>query len=142
MFKCNFLCFWTSWGLVTKTKMKAKEKQSVVKWPQIFDRMNHQATKSAKDCGQCHVFGIFFFTIFLAFSEAPFQTFFFENLRPHFKTVLCKITFLVQTLCSKMCSKKGLNCVLKVQPFWLNLSSRVLPDFRPRDTIIQINGNM
>ena len=30
------------------------------------------------------------------------------------------------------------NCVLKVQPFFLNLSSRVLPDFRPRDTIFNV----
>ena len=27
-------------GLVTKTKIKAKEKLPVEKWPHIFDRMN------------------------------------------------------------------------------------------------------
>ena len=40
MFKCNISCFETSRGLVTKTKIKAKEKLSVEKWPQIFDRMD------------------------------------------------------------------------------------------------------
>ena len=42
---------------MTKTKMKAKEKLLVEKWPQIFVRMNR--LESTKDYGKFHVLGTF-----------------------------------------------------------------------------------
>ena len=51
---------------MTKTKMKAKEKLPVEKWPPIFYRMNRLGLESDKDCGQFQVFGTFCY-IFLSF---------------------------------------------------------------------------
>ena len=40
MHKFFFVMLEIGMGLVTKTKMKAKEELPVAKWPQIFDRTN------------------------------------------------------------------------------------------------------
>ena len=77
-------------------------------------------------------FWYFFAIFFLAFSETPFKQF-FEESKTTISKQLCekKLIMLFQ---AQKCVETCVNCVFKVQPFFLNLSSKVLPDFRTRDT--------
>ena len=45
---------------MTQTKNKGNEKFTIEKLPQIFEGLIVEASESAKDFGQFHVFGTFF----------------------------------------------------------------------------------
>ena len=59
-------------GLVTKTKLTAKEKLPVEKWPHIFDKKN--SLGPGISC-----FWYFFANFFFVFSEVPFNSIFKES---------------------------------------------------------------
>ena len=92
MLKCILSCFQTSSGLVTKAKVKAKEKLPVKKWPQIFDMMNRLGLGILKRLRTISCFW-FFFVIFLALSEAPFRPFVEESETKIFKPLCLKFYF-------------------------------------------------
>ena len=117
-----------------KTKIKAKEKLHVDKRPQIFDRMNCLGLGISQRLQTISCFW-YFFLYFLSVLKAHFKPFFKDS-----ETLISKQFCLKFHFCFRFHAQKFLetcvNCVLKLQPFFLYLSSKDLPDFRPRDTNI------
>ena len=104
--------------------------------PQTFDRMDFYESESAKDCRQFHVlvlFSIFFSKVFKAHCQSVLQ----ESetiLYSHLNFPSC--VWLLPPGCLETC----LNCVLILQLVFLNLSSKILANFRARSTVTLCNG--
>ena len=87
-------CFLTSRGIVAKTKMKPKEKLSVEKLPQMFDRMNCIGLRIRQRLRTISCFWFFFCYIFGRFQRPLFS---------HFQNHLVELSICVLALISKMC---------------------------------------
>ena len=103
------------------------------KLPQIFDRMNRLGLGICQRLQTISCFW-YIFLYFFAFSETPLKQFFNKSEITISKQFCLKFIFCFWLKAQKSVDT-CVNCVLKVEPFFVNLSSKVLPDFRARDTI-------
>ena len=100
----------------------------VYRWPQIFDRMNSLGLGIHQQLWKISCFCTFLLYFF--------ETFQMPHFNIQFKQFCLIYSFFCFWLWAQKCVETCVNYVLKVQPFFLNLSSRVLPEFRPSNTFI------